>query len=121
MLYRRVEDSLSTQIQNPDEPVMINANEELNIIENIQMYKTSDGHLWDFIETIPAEGFELYCYVAPTLRDSMSEEVHWSVFMVSSHTFIPHLPIQASPDSGDSVENLAPANPVSLSASPGAS
>ncbi|MFQ5771344.1 MAG: T9SS type A sorting domain-containing protein [bacterium] len=40
--------------------------------------------------------------------------MHWSVFMISGHTAIPAVFAVTAPDSGYSLDNLAPAAPVNL-------
>ncbi len=73
-----------------------------------------DG-LWDFAGQVPAAGLEKYSAIAPTLFDSTKVDgMHWSVFMVSGHTEIPAIYAVSAPDSGYSVDNLAPQPPTNL-------
>jgi hypothetical protein len=70
---------------------------------------------WDFIETVPAHGYEVYQYVAPTLCDStVSSGQCWSVFFVSAVTEDPYSYYSSFPDSGYSIDNLAPGVPGNL-------
>lgn len=69
---------------------------------------------WDFIGTAPARGDSFYQFVAPTLCDSTSEGICWSVFFVSAMTPDPLMYFDSQPDSGYSVDNLAPAAPSGL-------
>ncbi|MFC1572961.1 right-handed parallel beta-helix repeat-containing protein [Candidatus Eisenbacteria bacterium] len=67
---------------------------------------------WDFIESVPARGDDIYQYVAPTLCDSTEQGgVCWSVFFISAMTTDPHVFFDSAPDSGYSVDNLAPPPP----------
>ncbi len=67
---------------------------------------------WDFIETVPARGDSVYQYVAPTLCDStVNDGMCWSVFFVSAMTPDPLVYYDSPPDSGYSLDNLAPAMP----------
>lgn len=67
---------------------------------------------WDFIETVPARGDSVYQYVAPTLCDStVNDGMCWSVFFVSAMTPDPLQYYDSPPDSGYSLDNLAPAMP----------
>ncbi|MEE9169211.1 MAG: T9SS type A sorting domain-containing protein, partial [bacterium] len=73
--------------------------------------------LWDFAGTVPASGQDYYSALAPTLYDStISDGMHWSVFVVKGHTDNPALHAVSAPDSGYSLDNLAPAVPANLNA-----
>ncbi len=72
---------------------------------------------WDYVTMIPAHGDSVYQYVSPTLCDSTAESgICWSVFLVRSATDDPFLYFDSPPDSGYSVDNLAPEAPTSLMA-----
>ncbi|MDZ7342964.1 MAG: T9SS type A sorting domain-containing protein, partial [candidate division KSB1 bacterium] len=71
---------------------------------------------WDFVAALPASGYENYSMVVPTLYDSTADAgIHWSVFMVSG--LATRQVYETAPDSGYSVDNLAPAPPSNVSAS----
>ena len=71
-----------------------------------------DGTLWDFVGSVPAAGLDMYSTTAPTLFDSTKVDgLHWSVFRVSGHTAIPTVYAISPPDSGYSIDNLAPMAP----------
>jgi hypothetical protein len=76
---------------------------------------------WDYLVTIPARLAPTYQYVAPTLCDSTAESgACWSVFMVTALTgSVPQF-YDSYPDSGYSVDNLAPGAPSGASATYGA-
>jgi len=70
---------------------------------------------WDYIETIPARGDDIYQYVAPTLCDStIMDGMCWSVFFISAMTPDPLVFYDSLPDSGYSVDNLAPPAPSNI-------
>lgn len=79
----------------------------------------SDGQneVWTFIGEVPAVQFEQYRLVAPTVFDSTAADgIVWSVFFVSAHTDEPDVWYASAPDSGYSVDNLAPSVPSGLMA-----
>ena len=69
---------------------------------------------WDFIGTVPARGDSLYSVVVPTLCDSTDQGICWSVFFVSAMTADPWTYWDSAPDSGFSIDNLAPSAPLNL-------
>lgn len=70
---------------------------------------------WDFISTIPAVQSPTYSVVAPTLADSTRENgIYWSIFKVVAHTANPYLYFTSVPDSGYSIDNLAPHPPQEI-------
>jgi hypothetical protein len=78
----------------------------------------TNNALWDYIATIPAVRFAQYAYVAPTLFDSTrATGIRWSVFRVSAHTSGGAQVFFSAPDSGYSVDNIAPFPPLNLAAS----
>ncbi|MFQ5473827.1 MAG: FlgD immunoglobulin-like domain containing protein, partial [Dehalococcoidia bacterium] len=67
---------------------------------------------WDYVLTVPAHGEDLYSTVSPTLCDStIANGMCWSVFFVRAETPDPLVFFDAPPDSGYSIDNLAPAAP----------
>ncbi|MFC1573445.1 FG-GAP-like repeat-containing protein, partial [Candidatus Eisenbacteria bacterium] len=70
---------------------------------------------WDFIATVPADTEDYYSMVVPTLGDStIAEGMYWSVFFVRARTDTPGFCFDCEPDSGYSVDNLAPGVPSNL-------
>ena len=70
---------------------------------------------WDFIATVPADAEDEYAVVAPTLGDStIASGMYYSVFFVRARTAEAGVYFDAPPDSGYSVDNLAPAVPQGL-------
>ena len=73
----------------------------------VPMYPPGD---WDYLGTVPACCEETYATILPTLADSTVEHgMHWSVFFVRALTETPGIYYDSQPDSGWSVDNLAPA------------
>jgi hypothetical protein len=70
---------------------------------------------WDFVMSVPACGEDTYSAVAPTLCDStIVDGPCWSTFFIRAHTPSPPVYVDSEPDSGYSVDNLAPAPPEEL-------
>ena len=68
---------------------------------------------WDFLATVPVRQEDRYFYVAPTLADStINNGQHFSTFMVTALTGTPSVFFDSPPDSGYSVDNLAPGVPT---------
>ena len=63
---------------------------------------------WEYISTVPARGEQQYAAIVPTLADSTSEGIYWSVFFVSAETPSPLVYFDSAPDSGYSKDNLPP-------------
>ncbi|MFH1844203.1 MAG: hypothetical protein ABIF77_13440, partial [bacterium] len=67
---------------------------------------------WHFLTTVPACCEQSYATVVPTLADStVNDGIYYSVFFVRALSATPGLHFDAAPDSGYSVDNLAPAAP----------
>jgi len=70
---------------------------------------------WDYVTTVPARCEDVYSTVVPTLCDSsVAYGVCWSFFFVSALTAEPSFYFDSPPDSGYSVDNLAPSPPAGL-------
>lgn len=77
---------------------------------------------WDFVTSVPACCEDDYSVVVPTLADStISGGMEYSVFFVRALTDTPGVYWGGVPDSGYSVDNLAPAVPRSFAVDYGAS
>lgn len=74
---------------------------------------------WDNVAWVPAGGEDTYSVVSPTLCDStVSNGQCWTVFFLRAHTAEPTVFFDSPPDSGWSVDDLAPSAPVELRCSP---
>lgn len=73
---------------------------------------------WDFLESVPADGVPTdghYSVVVPTLADStLSAGMHWTTFYIRARTNAVGSTYDSAPDSGYSVDNLAPSVPAGL-------
>lgn len=75
---------------------------------------------WDYVSGTPAHGESVYSLVVPTLADSsIAAGQRWSVFLVRAATSSPYLFFDSVPDSGWSVDNLAPGVPAGLALTAG--
>ena len=71
---------------------------------------------WHYLTTVPARTEDTYATVVPTLVDStISEGLYETVFFVRARTATPGTYFDSQPDSGYSVDNLAPAVPQGFS------
>jgi hypothetical protein len=79
-------------------------------------HDASSAFAWEFVASQPANGSTQYTYVAPTTRDSMSVTNPRTAFMVEARWTGGMAFWDSAPDSGYSVDNLAPAAPAQLAA-----
>ena len=67
---------------------------------------------WELVGNMPAQGFEQYGFSAATLGDSTeSGGIVWSKYIVIAHTSDDDVSFVSEPDSGYSVDNIAPFAP----------
>lgn len=77
---------------------------------------------WHFVTTVPAAGDAEYAALVPTLADSTAATgMHHSTFFVRALTAVPAVYFDSPPDSGYSVDNLAPEPPAGFAVDYGAS
>jgi len=69
--------------------------------------------LWEAVATVPARQEAEYIALVPTLADS-GAILQYSVYFVMAQTTVPSIFYDSAPDSGYSVDNLAPAPPEGL-------
>jgi hypothetical protein len=67
---------------------------------------------WEYLVTLPAAYLDEYAYTAPTYADSTGSGTNYTGFMVIAHTSEPWSFWTSSPDSGYSMDNLAPNPPA---------
>jgi len=81
-----------------------------------QFYRPNnrDDEAWEYIGESPAQEFDVYGFTAPTLADSNYIGQFWSKFLVVAHTSDEDVFFVSVPDSGYSVDNLAPDNPENV-------
>jgi hypothetical protein len=71
---------------------------------------------WELLGSFAACQQEQYIYRASTLADSSASGIAYSVYVVSAHSTTPAVWFMSEPDSGYSVDNLAPSEPGALTA-----
>jgi hypothetical protein len=69
---------------------------------------------WEYLLTVPADQEATYSASVPTLADSSGQGPNWAVFFVRARTTVAGIYFDSAPDSGYSVNNLAPAPPTGL-------
>ncbi len=70
--------------------------------------------VWEYLATSPSLKLPMYQYAAPTLYDSSAAGSAVHYFMVVAHTDDPSVFYESDPDSGYSLDNLAPGAPQNL-------
>ncbi len=71
--------------------------------------------VWELLSFHPALQQDDYTSLVPTQADSTAEGgIHWSVFLTTTHTTTPSVWFASPPDSGYSVDNIAPGMPGGL-------
>ncbi len=73
------------------------------------------GYAWEWLDNVSAHHFETYVYTVSSLYDSIGSDTGWQYFMVSAQTEDLALYYDSPVDSGYSVDDLAPAQPMGLS------
>jgi len=69
------------------------------------------NNYWEWVGDMPAQEFEYYGYTAPTIADSNAYGDFISIFLVIAHTDDDDIFFLSDPDSGRSIDNLAPGTP----------
>lgn len=98
----------------------LDENGKQNIVASktpVGQYFQKGAEYWEYMGEMPAMGFQNYGYSAPTLGDSTENGIFWSKFLVVAHTLNTSVYWVSLPDSGYSVDNLAPAAPLNLAGS----
>jgi len=67
-----------------------------------------DNEILTFITQVPAVTFDQYAIIAPTLLDSSTVSMNYSTFKIMAQTEVSSLYYFSQPDSGYSVDNIAP-------------
>ena len=71
---------------------------------------------WKLVSTAFATQSDSYVLEATTVADSTTAGVDWSVYLATTHTTTPTVWFTSQPDSGYSVDNIAPDMPTAVSA-----
>ncbi len=68
---------------------------------------------WEVISWVAARQANDYLIAVPTFGDSTVEDgIHWTVLLITTHTTTPSMWFASHPDSGYSVDNIAPHAPT---------
>jgi hypothetical protein len=76
--------------------------------------KGAEAVYWEYIVSVPARGVSGYGYTVTTTTDSMPGLIPYNVFFVDAKEAASSTYYVSEPDSGYSVDNLAPAAPMSF-------
>ena len=71
---------------------------------------------WEWVGNVPAVQQDTYVAAVPTVADSSSTGPKYTVLVITAHTTTPTIWYISQPDSGYSVDNIAPGVPTSFSA-----
>jgi hypothetical protein len=71
---------------------------------------------WVWVATVPAVQQDTYIAAVPTPADSSAAGTNHTVFVITAHTDIASIWYATEPDSGYSLDNIAPAVPTSFAA-----
>jgi hypothetical protein len=111
-VYRKIDYNLSAS----QEACRSKDNDELNKDENnrqVLFYPPGD---WDHVVSVPACAEQEYSKIVTTLADSIIfEGMYYSTFFIRALTPTPGVYFDSHPDSGYSVDNLAPGVPGGFS------
>ncbi|MCH8839009.1 MAG: fibronectin type III domain-containing protein, partial [Candidatus Marinimicrobia bacterium] len=88
-------------------------------IASYSIWRHIESDEWDAVGQFDAIQDSIYHYVAPTLCDSTWEGICWSIFKISAHAINPDTFYFSQPDSGYSIDNIAPGVPTGLLAAEG--
>ncbi len=107
-IYREIDDELAkSAIEEKD---LSNASDAL--MENIQVMSAAG---WDYLTTLPVLVEDRYALVVPTLADStLADGAYHTTFKVVALTATPGVYFTSYPDSGSSLDNLAPGVPGAI-------
>lgn len=109
-VYRRIDGAVSSKAQASLESNLAGASTRAR--EHAQAML---GAGWHFLTTVPARTQDTYAVVVPTLGDStVTDGQFLSTFRVSALTNLPYVFYDSQPDSGYSVDDLAPDVPQGL-------
>ncbi|MFC1572986.1 right-handed parallel beta-helix repeat-containing protein [Candidatus Eisenbacteria bacterium] len=69
---------------------------------------------WEFVIEVPASTEDEYITICPTLCNLVPPDTCRSVFFARAHTEVPAIYFDCTPDSGYSIDNLAPGPPENM-------
>jgi hypothetical protein len=105
-VYRKIDYDLSQS------PKLVGKDDLFSIDDQLTLPAYPPGD-WDYLMSIPADCEDIYNAVVPTLADStIADGMYYSSFFVRARTATPGRHYDSPPDSGYSVDNLAPGVPL---------
>jgi hypothetical protein len=78
------------------------------LVERATVDGESKAEYWEYMGSVDAHFLEGYAYIAPTLEDSSAGGTPYFSFFVSAETADPFVFYDSAPDSGYSVDDIAP-------------
>jgi hypothetical protein len=108
------------------DPILPNLNSIKKVNNFTEMLQTTSkggqvvmgASVWSFVGAVPASGLPQYSVVAPTLLDSTKVSgQRWTVFYIAGYSKDNSVVYSTQPDSGFSVDNVAPLAPVNVTTS----
>jgi hypothetical protein len=81
-----------------------------------RVFESSNDYAWEWLANVPVKLIDTYAYMVKSRYDSTASDTGWQVFVVTGHTSDPFVYYDSLPDSGYSVDNLAPDPPHGLMA-----
>jgi len=120
-IYRRIDD-----LPSPPFTYLTEGDSPENSLENRDVADFPEGD-WDFMTGVDALGEDLYSIVVPTLEDSCvyndsttaGDPLYYSTFFIKASSLAPVTEYYSAPDSGYSVDNLAPSTPTGVTITEG--
>lgn len=103
-IFRKIDTDLSANLHRSIQP-----DSKINKNSQPLFYPPGD---WDFLALVTANGSESYLAAVPTLKDStLAEGMYHTTFFVRAGTDTLGMYFDSDPDSGYSLDNLAPQSP----------
>ena len=83
-----------------------------NILATLLALLWSVPVIWALVASVPATQSDEYLAEVTTVADSTATGTAWSTFLLTTHTTTPSVWFVCQPESGYSVDNLAPTVPA---------
>jgi hypothetical protein len=116
-VWRRVPGALATARVDRARADGTNIPSGVRVIKRARPDGTSDLTYWEQVASLRAEQLPGYGYMAATAQDSIAGSNPYTAFFVTALTADPFEFYESAPDSGYSVDNLAPPAPTPFTAS----
>jgi hypothetical protein len=117
----RAIDALAAATSLEDGAVQIGNASQVKSAPGQPLIRLAGAYYWYLVETVDAIALENYSSPTPTLYDSTDASSQYHYFQVIAHTADSYVYYTSEPDSGYSMDNIAPAAPQNLIAAQKAS